>query len=78
MTDTHLINGPGERRSLCDIQDPLPVMCAFAVPLHRVHRRLNICPACLAAVPAVPWRNPHLDDADNQLIDWWLDARTAA
>lgn len=52
----HLINVPGEKRSLCGIKNPLPIMCAYAVPLHREHYDLMVCPECEALAPESPWR----------------------
>lgn len=46
MIPTHLIARPGDRRSLCGVKDPLPVMWARWVGEHQARYEFVVCAEC--------------------------------
>lgn len=70
---SHLHNRPDDRTSLCGIKKPLPIMCAFAVPLHQANYDLVACADCVAALPDAVWLPSHLTADQLALIADWFD-----
>jgi hypothetical protein len=55
---THVIATPGDRRSLCGIKDPLPLICAPFVQRHVDGYGLLVCDACATAMCTQPGATP--------------------
>lgn len=53
---THVIATPGDRRSLCGVKDPLPLICAPFVQAHVDGYGLLVCDACATVVETQPER----------------------